>query len=47
MWERLVCAFAAILMIIPGVPSTSVGIAIVVPVVLRQLAALRREREPN
>lgn len=41
MWERLVCAFAAILMITPGIVSTAIGIAIVVPVVLRQVQAVR------
>lgn len=43
MWERLVCVLAAILMIAPGIVSTSIGILIVVPVVLRQVAARRRE----
>jgi len=46
MWERLVCAAAAILMIVPGLLSTAVGIAIVVPVVLRQVSAMRRRRVP-
>jgi TRAP transporter 4TM/12TM fusion protein len=40
-WERIVCVVAAILMIAPGIVSTGLGIAIVIPVVLRQLAALR------
>jgi len=44
MWERLVCVVAAVLMIAPELVSTLVGVAIVVPVVLRQLAALRAER---
>ena len=44
MWERLVCVVAAVLMIAPGIVSTSIGIAIVVPVVLRQIAASRRRR---
>ncbi len=42
MWERLLCALAAVLMIAPGLISTSIGIAMVVPVVLRQIAAARR-----
>ena len=42
-WERIVCVIAAILMIAPEIVSTLVGIGIVVPVVLRQLAARRRE----
>jgi len=46
MWERLVCVVAAILMIAPGIVSTSIGILIVVPVVLRQVAARRREAAP-
>ena len=42
MWERVVCAAAAILMVAPGLPSTLVGIAMVTPVVLRHLAAHKR-----
>ncbi len=38
-WERIVCAAAAILMVVPGLTSTSIGIAMVVPVLLRQIAA--------
>jgi len=41
-WERLVCVLAAILMIAPEIVSTIVGVALVVPVVLRQIAASRR-----
>ena len=36
------CVVAAVLMIAPGIVSTSIGIAIVIPVVLRQLVAQRR-----
>ena len=43
-WERVVCVVAAILMIAPEIVSTLIGIGIVVPVALRQLAALRAER---
>jgi len=43
MWERLVCVLAAVLMIAPGIVSTSIGIAIVIPIVLRQIAASRRK----
>ena len=43
MWERLVCVFAAVLMIAPGIVSTSIGIAIVMPIVLRHFAASRRK----
>jgi TRAP-type uncharacterized transport system fused permease subunit len=42
MWERLVCVFAALLMIAPGIMSTAIGIAIVVPVALRHFAAARK-----
>ncbi len=41
-WERILCVVAAILMIAPGLVSTLVGIGLVVPVVLRQIAASRR-----
>ena len=41
-WERVVCAAAAILMVAPGLPSTLVGLAMVMPVMLRQLAARKR-----
>jgi TRAP transporter 4TM/12TM fusion protein len=41
-WERLVCAAAALLMVVPGLASTLTGIALVAPVLLRHLAARRR-----
>jgi len=44
MWERLVCAVAAVLMIAPNTISTAVGIAMVIPVIGRQLVAARRLR---
>ncbi len=44
MWERLVCGVAAVLMIAPGIASTLFGIALVLPVVARQVAAMRRHR---
>ncbi|MCC6194821.1 MAG: TRAP transporter permease [Burkholderiales bacterium] len=43
MWERIVCAAAAILMIAPGIVSTAIGVAMVIPVLARQIAARRRE----
>ena len=43
-WERIVCVVAAVLMIAPELVSTLIGIAIVVPVVIRQLAVARRAR---
>jgi UPF0716 family protein affecting phage T7 exclusion len=36
-----VCAAAAILMVAPGIASTAIGIAMVVPVMVRQIIALR------
>jgi TRAP transporter 4TM/12TM fusion protein len=42
MWERLLCAAAALLMIVPGIASTATGVALVVPVLVRQFAAVRR-----
>ncbi len=44
LWERLVCAFAAVLMIAPSMIATLVGIAMVLPVIGRQLVAVRRQR---
>ena len=41
-WERWVCGVAAMLMVAPGMISTLIGVAMVVPVLLRHLAALRR-----
>ena len=40
-WEQYVCTLAAILMIAPGLAPTLAGIAMVIPVLLRQLAAHR------
>ncbi len=42
LWERLLFAFSAILMIVPGIISTVIGLTLVVPVLLRQIAAVRR-----
>jgi TRAP-type uncharacterized transport system fused permease subunit len=41
-WERLLFAFSAILMIVPGIISTATGLVLVIPVLLRQVAAMRR-----
>jgi len=41
-WEQLVCIAAALLLIAPGLWVTIAGAALVVPVLLRQLAARRR-----
>ena len=43
-WERFVCAAAAILMVAPGITSTAIGIAMVVPVLARHLTARKRRR---
>jgi TRAP-type uncharacterized transport system fused permease subunit len=46
-WERAVCVVAAILMVAPGIPSTATGIVLVLPVLARQIAALRRHRKAS
>jgi TRAP-type uncharacterized transport system fused permease subunit len=38
-WERAVCVVAAVLMIAPEIVTTIVGILMVVPIVIRQIAA--------
>jgi TRAP-type uncharacterized transport system fused permease subunit len=38
-WERLVLGFAAILLVAPEIYSSLLGLALIVPVVIRQLAA--------
>ena len=43
LWERLVCGLAAVLMVAPELTSTLIGVAMVVPVLIRHLAALRNE----
>lgn len=43
-WEQAVCVVAALLLIAPGLTVTLIGLAMVVPVVLRQVAALRLAR---
>lgn len=40
-WERLLLGFAAILLVAPEVYSSLIGLALVVPVVLRQIASVR------
>ncbi|AMO21817.1 TRAP transporter permease [Ramlibacter solisilvae] len=45
-WEQLVCLAAALLLIAPGLVVTLVGAAMVVPVLLRQLAAHRKASAP-
>ena len=41
LWERWVCAAAALLMVAPKLFSTLIGIAMVVPVVLRHLGSMK------
>ena len=43
-WERWVCAAAAIGMVAPSLTGTLIGIAMVVPVMLRHLAARKQRR---
>jgi TRAP transporter 4TM/12TM fusion protein len=43
-WERILCVIAAVLMIAPEIVSTIMGIVILIPVLLRQVAAMRRAR---
>ena len=43
-WEQLLCIVAAVLMIFPGLTVTLIGAALVVPVVLRQLAGWKLGR---
>ena len=46
-WEQYLCAFSAILMIAPGLLPTLLGIALVLPVFLRQMAALKNAGRSN
>jgi TRAP transporter 4TM/12TM fusion protein len=45
-WEQLVCFAAALLLIAPGIWVTLAGLALVTPVVVRQLAARKLARIP-
>lgn len=45
-WERVLCVLAAVLMIAPEIVSTLIGVAIMVPVVVAQLAAWKRKHAP-
>ena len=42
-WERWLCTVGALLTIIPGLTSGLVGLAICIPVFIRQLAELKLE----
>ena len=41
-WERLLAVVAAVMMIVPGLTSTLIGIAIAIPIVVRHVIASRR-----
>jgi UPF0716 family protein affecting phage T7 exclusion len=41
-WEQVVCIVAALLLIAPGLTVTLVGVAITIPMLMRQLAAWKR-----
>jgi UPF0716 family protein affecting phage T7 exclusion len=41
-WEQMVCIVAALLLIAPGLTVTLMGVAITIPMLMRQLAAWRR-----
>jgi TRAP transporter 4TM/12TM fusion protein len=41
-WERWVCGGAAFLMVVPGLASTLIGLALVVPVLMRHIASMKR-----
>ena len=43
-WEVLLCVASALLLIAPGLAPTLAGAALVVPVLVRQVAALRLTR---
>lgn len=43
-WEQVLCVVAALLLIAPGLASTVLGAAIVLPMLARQVAAWRRQR---
>jgi TRAP transporter 4TM/12TM fusion protein len=45
-WEQLLCLVAALLLIAPGLWVTLAGVALVIPVLLRQLTARRLARPP-
>jgi TRAP-type uncharacterized transport system fused permease subunit len=40
-WERTLCIVAALLLIAPGLIPTLIGVALLVPVLLRQISAHR------
>jgi UPF0716 family protein affecting phage T7 exclusion len=42
-WERWLCTLGALLTIIPGLTTGLIGLAICIPVFIRQLAELKLE----
>jgi TRAP transporter 4TM/12TM fusion protein len=46
-WEQALCGVAALLMVAPGVISTAIGLVLVLPMVLRHLAAWQAGRPPQ
>jgi len=46
-WEQLVCVAAALLLIAPGLTPTVLGAAMVLPMLVRQVAAWRRLQPPR
>jgi len=43
-WEQVVCVAAAILMVAPSLTATLIGVAMIIPMLLRHLSALRVQR---
>jgi UPF0716 family protein affecting phage T7 exclusion len=46
-WERWLCTLGALLTILPGLTSGLIGLAICIPVFVRQLAQLKLENAPK
>jgi TRAP-type uncharacterized transport system fused permease subunit len=44
-WEQALCMVAALLMVAPGLPSTALGLVLVVPMLWRHTAAWRASRK--
>jgi TRAP-type uncharacterized transport system fused permease subunit len=43
-WEQVLCVAAAILMVAPSLTATLIGVAMIIPMLLRHLNALRLQR---
>ena len=46
-WERWLCVMGALLTILPGLTSGLIGLAVCIPVFMRQLAQLKLENAPR